>query len=94
MRRYIAGDLPIPQPIELALLYVIGQRKAASGKVSSTGRSVTFTTTVSRRGTGKHFVLNWYDGKRWLFMTTVSDSGGRAHPHLYGKLTAFLEGRK
>jgi hypothetical protein len=26
MRRYIAGDLSIPRPIELALLFVIGQR--------------------------------------------------------------------
>lgn len=30
MRRYIAGDLPIPRTVEFALLYVIEKRKLTS----------------------------------------------------------------
>jgi transcriptional regulator with XRE-family HTH domain len=26
LRRYIAGDLPVPRPVALALLYVVAQR--------------------------------------------------------------------
>ncbi len=95
LRRYIAGDMPTPRAIEFALLYVIGQKKRADdvgATIRATGKTVTFTTTVSRRRRGDgQFMLTWRDGKRYLFQTTVSDTGARAHRHLYGKLTALLE---
>ncbi len=94
MRRYVSGSGDIPRSIEYAILYIVSKATQAvkqAAMYSDTGNSLAFVGSVSRRQQDSHLVLIGRHGGKKLFMSTIAETGARAHKHLYKQLSALLE---
>jgi hypothetical protein len=80
--------------VHLALQHTINVRQGAersAGKVSSSGNTIAFGLSVSRRASGDQFVLKGVGSGKRLFLTTVAnDDSARGHRHLYKALSALM----